>query len=542
MLLEVENLKTWFGSGEDTVKAVDGVSFKINAGETLCLVGESGSGKSITSMSVMQLARNARHPDGKVIFEFGDDQKSNMVDVLKLSEASKPLVRGKHIAMIFQEPMTSLNPVYTVGRQIEEGLRQHTDLDTTQAKERVVKALEEVLIPDPAGCYNRYPHELSGGMRQRVMIAMALVCEPTLLIADEPTTALDVTTQAEILKLMKELQARKNTAILFITHDFGVVRQMADRVAVMKDGVIVEAGERDEVLYKPQHEYTKKLIGSLPSNLERGPRPDNLDNESPLVSIKDLKIHFPIKKGLFRRTVDHVRAVDGVSLDIAKGSITALVGESGCGKTTMGKCLVQLVDSVSGTMSYNGQLLGGLTGEALRERRRKMQIIFQDPFASLNPRMMIGDIIEEGMIALGVGGDAAARKERIAQVLEEIHLEPEMMFRYPHEFSGGQRQRIGIARCLAVDPEFIVCDEVTSALDVSIQASILKLLLELREKRGLTMLFITHNMEVVEYLADRVAVMYKGHIVEQGLTADVCRNPQHDYTKKLLDAVPRFHD
>ncbi len=540
MLLEVKNLKTWFGSGDDIVKAVDGISFTINQGETLCLVGESGSGKSITSMSVMQLARNARHPDGEINFEFGSVEKPNCVNILELSEASKPLVRGKHIAMIFQEPMTSLNPVFTVGKQIEEGIQQHTDLNSVQAKERVVQALAEVLIPDPEGCYDRYPHELSGGMRQRVMIAMALVCEPALLIADEPTTALDVTTQAEILKLMKDLQTRRKTAILFITHDFGVVRQMADRVAVMKDGVIVEAGDRDEVLYNPQHEYTRRLIDSLPSKLERGKRPKVSTDSAPLVDIQDLKIHFPIKKGLLRRTVDHVKAVDGVSLSIAKGSITALVGESGCGKTTLGKCLVQLVPSTSGRMEYKGVALAGLSGDALRQRRSDVQIIFQDPFASLNPRMMIGDIIEEGMVALGVGKDRAARQERISKVLQEVHLEPEMMLRYPHEFSGGQRQRIGIARCLAVDPEFIVCDEITSALDVSIQASVLKLLLELRDKRGLTLLFITHNMEVVEYLADTVAVMYQGRIVEQGTAEQICQSPEHEYTKKLLSAVPRF--
>jgi peptide/nickel transport system ATP-binding protein len=540
MLLQVDNLKTWFHSGGEIVKAVDGISFEINQGETLCLVGESGSGKSITSMSVMQLARNARHPDGKILFNFGSPEAPKQIDILKLAEKSKPQIRGRHIAMIFQEPMTSLNPVFTVGRQIEEALRQHTSMDRASAQKKVVQALADVLIPDPEGCYNRYPHELSGGMRQRVMIAMALVCEPALLIADEPTTALDVTTQAEILKLMKDLQKRTNTAILFITHDFGVVRQMADRVAVMRHGVIVESGTSDEVLNNPQHDYTKELIGSLPSNLKRGPRPAEVQDAEPLVSIKDLKIHFPIKKGILRRTVDHVKAVDGVSLDIAKGSITALVGESGCGKTTMGKCLVQLVDKTAGKITYRGQAIGDQQGEALRKVRQKMQIIFQDPFASLNPRMMIGDIIEEGMISLGVGKTADARKARISQVLEEIHLQPEMMYRYPHEFSGGQRQRIGIARCLAVDPEFIVCDEVTSALDVSIQASILKLLLELREKRGLTMLFITHNMEVVEYLADTVAVMYKGNIVERGPVDKICKNPDHEYTKKLLSAVPRF--
>jgi peptide/nickel transport system ATP-binding protein len=538
MLLRVEDLKTYFGPADAPVRAVDGVSFEIAAGETLCLVGESGSGKSITSLSILQLVENARHPSGSVTFAYSAERS---VDILALAESAKPRLRGKRIAMIFQEPMTSLNPVYTIGSQILEPLRQHTGLSKKDARARVVEALDKVQIPDPEGCFSKYPHELSGGMRQRVMIAMALVCEPDLLIADEPTTALDVTTQAEILALMKALQARSKTAILFITHDFGVVRQMADRVAVMKDGLIVETGPGEQVLDHPQHPYTQQLIASLPTKLERPPRPAPPGPElEPLVKIQDLKIYFPIRKGLLRRTVGHVKAVDGIDLDIMPGSITALVGESGCGKTTLGKSLVQLLPITSGSINLSGQPLGGLRGEALRERRRQVQIIFQDPYASLNPRMMIGTTIEEGMLALGVGDSHEAREARIREVLEEVHLEPEMIHRYPHEFSGGQRQRIGIARCLAVDPGFVVCDEITSALDVSIQASILHLLLELRERRGLTMLFITHNMDVVAYLADQVAVMYQGRIVETGTAEQICGDPQHSYTQTLLAAVPRF--
>jgi peptide/nickel transport system ATP-binding protein len=538
MLLQVENLKTHFGPSDAPVRAVDGVSFEIDAGETLCLVGESGSGKSITSLSILQLAENARHPSGSVTFAYSAERS---VDILALAESAKPRLRGKRIAMIFQEPMTSLNPVYTIGSQIVEPLRQHAGLSKKAARARVVEALGEVQIPDPEGCFAKYPHELSGGMRQRVMIAMALVCEPDLLIADEPTTALDVTTQAEILALMKALQARTKTAILFITHDFGVVRQMADRVAVMKDGLIIETGPSHEVLDNPQHAYTQELIASLPGKLDRPPRPAApAPGLEPLMKIDAVKIHFPIRKGIFRRTVGHVKAVDGVDLDIMPGSITALVGESGCGKTTLGKTLVQLLPITSGSISVSGKPVGGLTGEALRQRRREEQIIFQDPYASLNPRMMIGDTIEEGMVALGVGDSHEARERRIREVLEEVHLEPDMIHRYPHEFSGGQRQRIGIARCLAVDPGFIVCDEITSALDVSIQASILKLLLELRDRRGLTMLFITHNMDVVAYLADQVAVMYQGRIVETGTVDQVCHAPEHAYTQTLLAAVPRF--
>jgi peptide/nickel transport system ATP-binding protein len=538
MLLRVNDLKTWFGPADSPVRAVDGVSFEIAAGETLCLVGESGSGKSITSLSIMQLAHNARHPAGRIEFAL-DAERS--VNILELAETALPRLRGARIGMIFQEPMTSLNPVYTVGSQIVEPLRQHRTLSKSEARKRVVDALADVQIPDPEGCFGKYPHELSGGMRQRVMIAMAMVCEPDLLIADEPTTALDVTTQAEILALMKELQTRKQTAILFITHDFGIVRQMADRVAVMKDGVIVETGPRDQVLDSPSHGYTQQLIASLPGKLNRPPRPELPGPEvEPLVKIQGLKVHFPIRQGLFRRTVGQVKAVDGVDLDIMPGSITALVGESGCGKTTLGKSLVQLLPITSGSVTLGGQAVGGLRGESLRQRRREVQIIFQDPFASLDPRMMIGDTIEEGMRALGVGDSRDAREARIREVLQEVHLEPGMIHRYPHEFSGGQRQRIGIARCLAVDPGFIVCDEITSALDVSIQASILRLLLELRDTRGLTMLFITHNMDVVAYLADRVAVMYQGRIVETGSAAQVCNAPEHSYTQTLLAAVPRF--
>jgi peptide/nickel transport system ATP-binding protein len=538
MLLRVNDLKTHFGPADAPVRAVDGVSFEIAASETLCLVGESGSGKSITSLSIMQLAHNARHPSGRIEFAFDE---SRTVNILELAETAIPRLRGARIAMIFQEPMTSLNPVYTVGSQIVEPLRKHSSLSKSEARKRVVAALDDVRIPDPEGCFGKYPHELSGGMRQRVMIAMAMVCEPDLLIADEPTTALDVTTQAEILALMKELQTRKQTAILFITHDFGIVRQMADRVAVMKDGVIVESGPRDEVLDSPSHAYTQQLIASLPGKLDRPPRLEPPAPEvEPLVKIQDLKIHFPIRKGLFRRTVGHVKAVDGVDLDIMPGSITALVGESGCGKTTLGKSLVQLLPITGGSVSVGGQPVGGLRGDALRKRRQEVQIIFQDPFASLDPRMMIGDTIEEGMQALGIGDSHEARELRIREVLREVHLEPDMIHRYPHEFSGGQRQRIGIARCLAVDPGFIVCDEITSALDVSIQASILKLLLELRETRGLTMLFITHNMDVVAYLADQVAVMYQGRIVETGSVDQVCYAPEHAYTQTLLAAVPRF--
>jgi peptide/nickel transport system ATP-binding protein len=536
MLLTVRDLKTYFGAPDSPIRAVDGVSFEINSGETFCLVGESGSGKSVTALSIMRLVspQTSFHPSGSIEL---DDQ-----NLLALSSWACARIRGRRISMIFQEPMTSLNPVYTVGSQIAEPIRGHLGLPKRAARLRAIEALDQVHIPNPEACYDRYPHELSGGMRQRAMIAMAMACEPDLLIADEPTTALDVTTQEHILELMQELQDRRNMAILFITHDFGVVNRIADRVAVMKEGKIVETGKKDDVLFKPEHDYTQELIASLPANLDRQtPEPVSAET-TPLVSIADLQVYYPVKKGLLRRTVDHVKAVDGVDLTIAPGSITALVGESGCGKTTLGKALVRLEQPTEGRIVFEGEDLAALSEAAMRQIRSDIQIIFQDPFASLNPRMMIGDTMLEGMNALNVGEGRADRMERIGKVLEEVQMDREVIHRYPHEFSGGQRQRISIARCLAVEPRFIVCDEITSALDVSIQASILRLLLKLRDSHNLTMLFITHNMEVVEYLADEVAVMYKGKLVEFGPTENVCRNPQHEYTQTLLSAVLRIEN
>ncbi|QLQ30671.1 MAG: ABC transporter ATP-binding protein [Candidatus Thiothrix singaporensis] len=560
-LLEIKNLRTWLNSGGRTVKAVEDVSFSIGKGETFCLVGESGSGKSITALSVIRLLPEgiASHPGGEILF--------NGQDMLALPEAALRGIRGSQIAMIFQEPMTSLNPVFSIGEQITEALQLHHPLmGDEEAAERAIQALEQVQIPKARERFRDYPHQLSGGQRQRVMIAMALACEPELLIADEPTTALDVTVQAEILRLMRQLQDDTGMSTLFITHDFGVVAQMAQQVGVMQQGRLVEVGRTEQILRQPQHAYTQQLLAAVPENLERNKHAPILafpagkgqegapDMESSLpspcggrggdggnlISIRDLNVWFPIRKGVFRRTVDHVRAVDGVSLDIPKGRIVALVGESGCGKTTLGRAVLQLEKPTSGSIRLRGQELVGLSARELRPLRPHMQIAFQDPHSSLNPRLLVETTLTEPLKAHGMGATHEERIERAAQILEGMQLPRDALWRYPHEFSGGQRQRIGLARALVLNPEFMVCDEITSALDVSVQAEILQLLLKIRAEHNLTLLFITHNIGVVEYLSDQTVVMYKGRIVEQGATAAVCGDPQDAYTQKLLAAVPRL--
>ena len=540
-LLQVKHLQTYLRNGGRTVKAVDDVSFSIPKGETFCLVGESGSGKSISALSVIRLLPEgiASHPGGEILF--------NGQDLLKLPETALRSIRGAQIAMIFQEPMTSLNPVFSIGEQITEALQlHHATMSDEEAMERAVLALEQVQMPKARERFRDYPHQLSGGQRQRVMIAMALACEPELLIADEPTTALDVTVQAEILRLLRQLQDDTGMSTLFITHDFGVVAQMAQQVGVMQQGKLVEVGNTAQVLRQPQHAYTQQLLAAVPENLARR-RSDfsptislKSDLQTNLLQIRHLNVWFPIKKGLFRQTVDQVRAVDDVSLDIPKGQIVALVGESGCGKTTLGRAVLQLEKPTSGSIQLHGQELTGLSARELRPLRPKMQIAFQDPQSSLNPRLLVETTLTEPLKAHGIGANHEERLERAAQILEDMQLTRDALWRYPHEFSGGQRQRIGLARALVLNPEFIVCDEITSALDVSVQAEILQLLLKIRDEHKLTLLFITHNIGVVEYLSDQTLVMYKGKIVERGLTADVCGNPQDAYTQKLLSAVPRL--
>jgi len=538
-LLEVRNLHTYLQADGREVRAVDDVSFSIPKGETFCLVGESGSGKSVSALSVIRLLPQdiASHPGGEILF--------NGRDLLKLDDPGIRAIRGSQIAMIFQEPMTSLNPVLTIGEQITEALQLHNpEMSDDEAEQRTIMALEQVQMPHAAGRFRDYPHQLSGGQRQRVMIAMALACEPQLLIADEPTTALDVTVQAEILRLMRKLQDDTGMSMLFITHDFGVVAQMAQWVGVMQQGKMVEVGPCSEVLRKPRHPYTQQLLAALPENLIKPvpvqQHPQNTADQSPLLQIRDLKVWFPIKKGLLRRTVDYVRAVDEVSLDIPQGQIVALVGESGCGKTTLGRAVLQLEPPTSGSIRIQGQELTGLSARELRPLRRKMQIAFQDPQSSLNPRLLVETTLTEPMKVHGIGANQDERIELAGRLLESVQLKRDFLWRYPHEFSGGQRQRIGLARALTLNPEFIVCDEITSALDVSVQAEILQLLLSIRQQRNLTLLFITHNIGVVEYLSDRTVVMYQGKIVEQGETAQVCGRPQHPYTQKLLEAVPRL--
>ena len=548
MLLEVHNLRTDLASGDAVVHAVNDVSFSIKRGETFCLVGESGSGKSVTALSVIQLLPKsiASHPSGRILFQHRhDDGSVEEVDMLTLQEEKIRRIRGSRIAMIFQEPMTSLNPVFTIGDQITEALLLHEpNLSYAEARQRAIAALEQVQIADAARRVDEYPHRLSGGQRQRVMIAMAIACEPDLLIADEPTTALDVTVQAEILKLMRRLQDQRGTSMLFITHDFGVVAQMAHNVGVMRLGKLVETGPVREVLRQPHHAYTQQLLAALPENLQKrraapAPLASACDAAPALVELSGLKVHFPIKQGILRHTVDHVRAVDGVDLSIQRGEILALVGESCCCKTTLGRAILRLVEPTAGRAMFDGQDITALSAAQLRPFRRAMQIIFQDPLSSLNPRLTIAETLTEPMAVHGIGSSQDERLALAAQTLARIQLDPDYLWRYPHEFSGGQRQRIGIARALVLNPRFIVCDEITSALDVSVQAEILQLLLDLRRERNLTLLFITHNIAVVEYLSDRIAVMYAGKVIEYGPTAAICRAPADPYTQKLLDAVPR---
>ena len=569
-LLSVRDLRTYFGDPkkpDQALKAVDGVSFDIRPGETFCCVGESGSGKSISALSVMQLVPRPPgfHVGGSILLR-GENGGPGL-NLMDLGERDMRRVRGRRIGMIFQEPMTSLNPVYTIGDQIGEVLTLHMGMTGREARARTIDLLKQVQIRDAESTVDEYPHRFSGGMRQRVMIAMAMACEPDLLIADEPTTALDVTIQAEILRLIKELQDRKGMSVLFITHDFDVVAEIADHVAVMRHGKVVEQGTKQEVLRNAEHPYTKELLAALPRNLkakrdaERAAGNGQVTAVEPVeqdaaehvhvehavaevpetvLKVSGLKVHFPVRKGILSRVVDHVRAVDDVSFELPRKQILAVVGESGSGKTTLGRAILQLIEPTAGSVVFEGRELVGLAPGELRRMRRDMQIVFQDPFSSLNPRMTIGAMLTEIMNVHGIGNGRSEQQDLAADLMRRVELQPEMLRRYPHEFSGGQRQRIGIARALVPNPRFIVCDEVTSALDVSVQARLLQLLLDLRDQLGLTYLFITHNLGVVEYIADETLVMYKGKIAERGPTERVVNDPQDDYTKRLLAAVPRM--
>jgi len=620
-MLRIDNLHTVLETDSGLVRAVEAVSLSIERGETFALVGESGCGKSMTALSILRLLPdNGRVERGAV--RLATDGRE--IDLVQLPESRMRDVRGRRVSIIFQEPSTSLNPVMPVGEQIVEVIERHTPLKGANARAKAIEWLKRVGLPEPERRIDDYPFQLSGGQKQRVMIAIALAAEPDVVIADEPTTALDVTIQKQILDLLQELQRQQGMALLLITHDLGIVAQMAHRIALMYAGEVVEVAETSEFLARPLHPYAQLLLAALPDTSKRGqplaaipgtvPRldrpfvgcrfvercpqamdacritapalytpvdghgvrcllydrspsplagevrgegarattvlaqpvsqPPALQGERrPLLEVRDYKVHFPIRRGLLKRVVGYVQAVDGISFSLAAGRTLALVGESGCGKTTTGKALLQLLRGVArieGQALLEGEPLDALQGDALREARRKAQIIFQDPFASLNPRLRVAEILEEGIESLRPEIGASERRERVAALLDKVGLRPESMDRFPHEFSGGQRQRIAIARALAVEPKLIVCDEPTSALDVSVQAQILNLLAQLQRELGVAYLFITHNFGVVEYLAHDIAVMQAGRIVEAGAAEQVLERPQHEYTKTLLAAVPRL--
>ena len=524
-LLEVKNLSVNFGTGDDAVRAVRNVSFEIKRGETLAVVGESGSGKSVTALSILQLLPYpmANHPNGSIRFQGRELVGAPPRDLLD--------VRGNRISMIFQEPMTSLNPLHTIERQVNEVLILHKGLTRSAARKRTLELLEQVGIPEAVNRLDAFPHQLSGGQRQRVMIAMALANEPDLLIADEPTTALDVTIQAQILKLLKTLQARYGMALLFITHDLGIVRKMADRVCVMTKGRIVEQGPVAEVFDNPQHSYTQHLLSAEPKG-----RPVEADPAAAeLLKLDDVKVHFPIKRGVLRRTVGYIKAVDGVSLTLREGHTIGLVGESGSGKTTLGLALLRLEGSKGG-IQFDKQDLQALSQREIRPLRRQMQIVFQDPYSSLSPRMSVGEIVGEGLQVHRIGSEAE-RSRLIDQALTEVGLDPAARERYPHEFSGGQRQRIAIARALVLKPRLIVLDEPTSALDMSVQAQIVDLLRDLQTRHKIAYLFISHDLKVVRALADEVLVLRHGKVVERGSAQQIFERPQTPYTQALIAAA-----
>ena len=548
-----ENLKVEFQTQDGPVEAVKGVSFDIAAGETVAIVGESGSGKSVSSLSLMRLVEygGGEISDGRLLFDRGD---AGQVDLRTMDAKDMRAIRGREIGMIFQEPMTSLNPVFTIGRQLIEGLRLHMGMSKVAARNRAIDLLRQVRIPEPERRLGQYPHELSGGMRQRVVIAMALACEPRLLIADEPTTALDVTIQAEILGLMNKLKKDTGTAVMFITHDMAVVAQMADRVVVMFRGEKVEEGLVEDIFENPQHPYTQNLLAAVPKLGEmRGeptPKPLSLigqpeksligsvpPTEEVLLDVRNLTTRFNVKGGFFRRTVARVHALENVSFSIKKGATLSLVGESGSGKSTCGRSILRLEEPQSGSIRLGNTDILALDSAGLRDARRDMQMVFQDPFASLNPQMTLADQVAEPLKNYNMA-QGSELMDRVARLFDRVELPRAFMRRFPHELSGGQRQRIAIARALALNPKLLIADEAVSALDVSVQAQVLNLMLELQAELGISMLFISHDMAVVERVSHHVAVMYLGRIVEMGTRQEVFEDPRHEYTKTLMAAVP----
>ena len=524
-LVDVRNLSVAFGEGANAAHVVNNVSFTIGNGETVALVGESGSGKTVSAMSILRLLPNsASHPTGEILFEGKD--------ILKANEAQLRAIRGRRISIIFQEPMTTLNPLHTIEKQVGEIIRLHQNVSEQLTRRRVIELLTKVGIRDAEKRLGSYPHQLSGGQRQRVMIAIALANEPDLLIADEPTTALDVTIQAQILELLKSLQKEMGMAMLLITHDLGIVRHMAERVYVMQNGAIVETGKAEEVFTAPKHPYTRRLIEAEP----KGTPPSTNLSAPVVVETDDLKVWFPIKRGLMQRTVDYVKAVDGLSMKLRAGETLGVVGESGSGKTTLGLAILRLLSS-KGPIAYVGQRIDGLTNRQMRPLRKEMQVVFQDPYGSLSPRLTIEQIIEEGLLIQNPELDDAQRQSRVAAALTEVGLEPGARDRYPHEFSGGQRQRIAIARAMVLEPKFVMLDEPTSALDMSVQAQIVDLLRDLQRKHDLAYLFISHDLKVVRALCNYVIVMKNGKVVEEGPARDIFESPKVDYTKALLAAA-----
>jgi peptide/nickel transport system ATP-binding protein len=578
ILLEVKNLVTEFRTEEETVKAVNQVSFTLRKGETIGIVGESGSGKSVTSLSIMRLISNppGKITGGEIIYH---SDKKGTVDLLKLSEKEMREFRGNEIAMIFQEPMTSLNPVFTCGDQVMEAIMLHQKVSKKIAREKTIALFETVQLPRPEIIFDTYPHQISGGQKQRVMIAMAISCNPSVLIADEPTTALDVTVQKTILELMRSIQDQQGMGIVFITHDLGVIAELADRVMVMYKGRVVEQGSVWDIFSNPQHPYTKGLLACRPplnKRLSLLPTITNFMNEDengimkeadksvnavvdqylisrdetvrrheilykkePILQVKNLKVHFPVSKGLFGNTTSYVKAVDDVSFDVYPGEILGLVGESGCGKTTLGRAILRLIEPSSGQVLFNNQDITLLNSRELRAIRKDIQIIFQDPYSSLNPRITIGEAIMEPMQVHGILENDISRRKRVLELLARVNMNKTHFYRYPHEFSGGQRQRICIARALALNPKFIICDESVSALDVSIQAQVLNLLNELKKDFNFTYIFISHDLSVVKFMSDRMIVMNKGKIEEMGDADDIYNNPKTAYTQKLIQSIPK---
>ncbi len=577
LLLEVKNLVTEFKTEEGLVRAVNDVSFDVYRGETIGIVGESGSGKSVTSLSIMRLIPNppGRIASGQIIYHTPDGKK---VDLVTLSEDEMRQYRGNEISMIFQEPMTSLNPVFTCGDQVVEAIMLHQKKSKTEAQQVTLKMFERVQLPNPQRILDAYPHQLSGGQKQRVMIAMAMSCNPNILIADEPTTALDVTVQATILDLMNQLRKEIESSILFITHDLGVIAEIADRVLVMYKGKIVEQGNVLDIFSDPKHPYTKSLLACRPplgirlkklptvvdfmreengeiielsttvreainaqiiTKEETDARRAKLMESKPILEVKNLQTWFPTTKNFFGKTTDWVKAVDDVSFTVQEGETLGLVGESGCGKTTLGRTILRLAPAHGGEIIFDGKSILDMNHSDLKDMRRHMQIIFQDPYSSLNPRMTIGNAIQEPMTVHGVLGNEKERKEKVLELLEKVNMKPEHYNRYPHEFSGGQRQRICIARALSLNPKFIICDESVSALDVSVQAQVLNLLIHLREEFKFTYIFISHDLSVVKFMSDRMVVMNKGKIEEMGISDEIYNNPQMAYTQRLISAIPK---